>query len=628
MKKLTAIILSAIMLMSFNVYAEDNSYEKAISKVKETLDIGEYDVFNCSEHYYNGITHLNLDWHNENEMNNIEVSCDKEGNIYSYYAYTGKINKSQVYTENDCKKTADDFLKKILDNNFNSIEYMDYYMNSDSYFYIYNILSNGIPFSSDKITLNVNKYTNSVMNAEIPYDLFNIETNNFASAMSEEKAEEILKNKFDLVYITSYDHEAEKYNTILAYAPEYYYMDAYTGEEFENYYFYDYSANDTASYAKESAGGIDLTETEKNEIKDLQNIIKTENAVKKLNSFFGLNLNASDINYSYYKNEIGNKKYYSLNISNNDVYATFDQEGRLTYYSLYSYSELKNTADTENLINKAEKLIKDNYPTLDFVLTKNDPGNLSFTVLRNGIRSIDENIDIQFNGNEDITYANFSINNFAEYTDVNADISKDEAFNKGMEEYPLVKSYYVNDKNVVTDLYSLNAPYAINAHTGDIISSDNGKPISRKNKKVDSYSDINDQWYADIVTKLLYMGYRFEGDIFDGDKALTLNDFEFFYNGADEILRYDTNYDSEKYSKDPDAPLTRYEFAEIFTDIMGYSKITDLDIYKAPYEDTDKGSVAIMKGLGLLDNDSTFNGDNIITRAETANIVYKYVTSM
>lgn len=628
MKKLVALILSASIFMSFNTYAEDKSYEKAISRVKEILDIGEYDNFDCTERYYNGISYLNLDWHNENEINNIEVSCDNEGNIYNYYKYTSEIKKSQVYTENDCKNTADVFLKKILDNNFEKIEYTDYYMNSDSYSYIYNILSNGIPFSSDRITIDVNKYTNSVMNANIPYNLFNIETNNFASAISEEKAKEIFKNKFDLVYITVYDYKAEKYNTIPVYAPEYYYMDANTGEEFENNFYFDYGATETASYAKESAGGVNLTEAEKTEISNLKNIVNIEDAVKKLNSFFGLSLNASDVNYNYYKNKIENKNYYNLNINCDDIYATFDQEGRLTYYALYSENSPENMTDTKDYVNKAEKLIKDNYPSLDFVLTKNESerSTLTFTVLRNGIKSIDENITIQFNDKGNIMYADFRINNFAEYTDVNGAISKDEAFNKGMSEFPLVKSYFMDNEGIVTDVYGVNAIYAVNAYTGDIISIDNGNPISKNNNKVNNYSDINDQWYADIVTKLLYMGYRFEGDSFEGDKALTLNDFEYFYNGRSEILKYNTDDNLKKYSDNPDKPLTRADFADIFTDVIGYGDIMGLDIFKTPYEDTDKGSAAILKGLGLLDNDSYFNGDKIITRAEMASIIYKYIT--
>ncbi len=645
MKKLTAIILSAIMLMSFNTYAQSDNYEQIVSNVKNLLNINEYDNFDCTEHSDKGRTFINISWSNKDNSDSVEVTCDTNGNIYNYWKFSDKEygdDKSKVYTENECKETADAFLEKILGENYGNIKYVDYYMSYETYSYTYNIVSGNIPFSSDKINININKYTNSVMNINIPYYLFDIKTDDFSSAIGEEKAKEILKNKFDMVYITNYDYENEKYNIIPAYAPEYYYMDAITGDKFDSdFFYYDYGTTEAAGSINAKAmdnSSINLTEAEKNEINNFKTIIKPEDAVNKLNSLLGLNINAGDINYSYYKNKIEDKTYYDLNINYNkdfDLSASFDQDGRLISYNKFMDYEKNENTDKDILRQKAENIIKSNYPSLDFALRNenNERPTFNFDIYRNGIKSVDEGIRIEFNGNSELMYADFNLNNYIDYPPVNAVLTKDEAFDIGMKEYPPEMSYYAEmDNNTgiynTYDIYNINATYAVNALTGDIISIDDGRPLSKNNNKINFYKDINDQWYADIVTKLLYMGYRFEGDIFDGDKALTLNDFEYFYNGANEILRYDTNYNSKEYSKDPDAPLTRYEFAEIFTDIMGYSKITDLDIYKAPYEDTDKGSVSIMKGLGLLDNDSTFNGDDIITRAEMANIVYKYVISM
>ncbi len=643
MKKLLSIILSAVMLTSINVYAQDNGYEQIVSKVKNVLDIGEYKNFDCSEYSNNNSKFLNINWNNDDNNSYVEVTCDMEGNIYNYFFNNNQSDKSNIYNENQCKKTADDFLKKILGDNYSNIKYVDYFSNYETFTYTYNIINGEIPFSSGKINVTINKYLNTVNNSSVPYNLFNIKTDNFASTISEEKAKEILKNKFDFVYITTYDYENEKYNAILAYAPEFYYMDAITGEKFENdFFYYDYGTEEAAAagdvkMSVNEADNINLTESEKNEINNFKNIIKPEEAVNKLNSLFGLNINVSDINYNYYKRKIENKNYYVLNINyskNMDLYATFDQDGRLTSYNKFmDYEENENT-DKNALKERAESIIKSNYPQLDFILRDeyNERPVFNFDVYRNGIKSLGEGIRIDFNGDGQIMYADFNLNSYFNYPKLNAKITKDEAFNKGMSEFPLEKSYYTKLDNSsgiynVYDIYNINASYAVDAITGDIISIENGMPISKNNNKINTYKDINDQWYADIATKLLYMDYRFEGDNFEGEKPLTFADFEKF--SSVNNLRYSMNNKDKyiKYSEDPLKPLTRYEFADIFTDIMGYDKITELNIYISPYEDTNKGSVAILKGLGFLDNDNYFRGDDIITRAEMAKIVYLYLTN-
>ncbi len=644
MKKLLSIILTAVMLTSFNVYAQNEEYEQVVSKVKNVLDIGNYDNFEYTEYSNNGKLFLNLSWSNKDDNRSVDVKCDSNGNIYNYYLFNNDENKLQIYNENECKETADAFLKKVLGEKYNNIKYVDYYLDYDSYSYIYNIVSNDIPFSSDKININVNEYTNTVMNSSIPYFLFDIQTDNFSSAIGMEKANEILKNKFDMVYITSYDYENEKYNIIPAYAPEYYHIDAITGEKFDDYFFYfDYVAAGTEVSVNAKAmdtdqeENINLTEAEKNEISNLKSIIKPEDAVNKLNSLFGLNINVSNINYNYYKNKIENKYYYTLDINCNkdmDMYTSFDQEGRLLSYNNYIKKEYNENTDKKALQEKAEAIIKSNYPSLDFALrdVNNENNTFNFDVFRNGIKSIDEEITIQIDDNFQVTYADFRLNNYINYPKVNANITKDEAFNKGISEFPLEMTYFAsldNKSNIynVYDIYNINVSYAIDAMTGDIISIDNGKPISKNNNKIKTYNDISDQWYADIATNLLYMGYRFEGDNFEGDKALTFMDFEKFYF-KDVNIKYAINKDNyDKYSKDSEKPLTRYDFAEIFSDIIGYGKITDLDIYKPPYKDIENnGSVAILKGLGLLDDTDEFKGNDNITRAEAASIIYKYIS--
>ena len=210
MKKFLSVFLSSVIMMSFNIYAQD--YENIVSKVKNTLDIEAYENFDCSEYSNNNTKFLNINWNNEDNNSYIEVTCDMEGNIYNYFAYNNQRDKTHIYDEIQCKKTADDFLKKILGDNYSNIKYVDYFSSYETFTYTYNIINGEIPFSSGKINVTVNKYLNTVLNSSVPYNLFDIKTDNFASTISEERAKEILKNKFDLVYITTYDYEKEKYN--------------------------------------------------------------------------------------------------------------------------------------------------------------------------------------------------------------------------------------------------------------------------------------------------------------------------------------------------------------------------------------------------------------------------------
>ena len=133
-----------------------------------------------------------------------------------------------------------------------------------------------------------------------------------------------------------------------------------------------------------------------------------------------------------------------------------------------------------------------------------------------------------------------------------------------------------------------------------------------------NYVDVSDQWYADIVNKMSYMGYGYNSNEFRGNDPLT-------GSALNELLGY--NYIGKNKLNNN---ITRYELADILMDIMNCSNATKYnDAFVKPYDDVDfkhTGAVAVLKSAGIVNGDS-FRGDDVATRAEALVMYYRYVIS-
>ena len=184
-----------------------------------------------------------------------------------------------------------------------------------------------------------------------------------------------------------------------------------------------------------------------------------------------------------------------------------------------------------------------------------------------------------------------------------------------MEHYDF-KPYYsikvnyneVYDEYEAVPVYGFGERFSIDALSGEVLNY-NGQKINKNGVK--TYTDLNDQWYADVAINLAYMGCGFEGDEFKGDDSITYAAFSNSIEGKDE-----------------NSVITRYEFAEYMIDCMDAKNVSKYnEIYIKPFDDVDfkhTGAVAILKAMGIVGGDS-FRGDDNITRAEAAAMIYRYM---
>jgi hypothetical protein len=156
----------------------------------------------------------------------------------------------------------------------------------------------------------------------------------------------------------------------------------------------------------------------------------------------------------------------------------------------------------------------------------------------------------------------------------------------------------------------------VNAATGKAMNY-NGSDYAEKS--TGGYTDIDDHWCKDIVEGLELMGFSLDGDKFRPDDPITKNEFSSLLFG----YRRNVGADGNEY-------MTRYEAAEyVCGEVLGFKILKDKDeLFVQPFEDVDEehyAEVAFLKGMGMINEAKNFNGENLLTRAEAASMVYNAI---
>ena len=103
MKKAISMLLAMIMVVSgITVFADDSTskaMEDALINVKSKITIPvELSEFSPYTYEESGKTFYNFNWQKEDGGAYIQVSCDEEGSIMSYYAYDNSLRSEKKLT--------------------------------------------------------------------------------------------------------------------------------------------------------------------------------------------------------------------------------------------------------------------------------------------------------------------------------------------------------------------------------------------------------------------------------------------------------------------------------------------------------------------------------------------------
>lgn len=647
MKKFISLLLAAAML-AVPVYGNDGyTQEELVAKAKTVCNIGDYENFDITSHNdENGYTSYYLSW-SDDDKGDVSVTIDNNGAICYYnISSVDKTEKSRVYTNDQSKVVADEFLKKALGDNYSDIKfsYCNYLLNNAYEFY-YDVYYNGI-LTDESMCIEVSKYTNSVITYSFPSNYFRAKFKEFKNADAVEEAKSEINKGFSLGYIVDYNWENEESTPKLLYRFDNYAVSAEDFKSVENYGFSVKNMEDSSASEGSSPSRVKLTDEELKNIESHKNTITLDDGVKIVKDTLGIDLPKSKVQTEYSKPY--RKNGYSFNIYNadeeNPFFVSIDEKGRIvTYYKDYiddngsdkSADELKKTAEKYvsaiNTSNYELTELKEYdgyyYYNYDFGYGNGDGVSYKCNLKRNGYVSFDEDIYVQLDkkGNLCSITANYENDDiFNEKPDVK--INRDEALdiiykNVDFRPYYNFSTLFNGSYNEYTaePVFGFEKRFSLSPDNGALLSYD-GSEI-KESKEYNEYTDLSNQWYAETARNMMYMGYRFEGDEFRGDDVLTFGDLNDFWG----TYRY--YIDDIEYSEDK--IITRYEMAEILMDLMECREYKYNEIYIKPFDDVDfehTGAVAILKAMGIVGGDS-FRGNDNITRAEAVAMLYRYMLS-
>lgn len=664
MKKLISIILSAALSISLSVPAamaaegaDAQQLQEALENVKERINVPEeYSEFSSSTSETDGKAGYRFTWRTKDDGRSISVYTT-DNIITSYWKHSDDYGKGPYISGlgiEEAKKSASEFFEEVNGNYPYEIELegSSADLHSSVYSFGIKVYINGIACDGQCGHIDVNRKTGETESFNIWYD--DIEEPQFkspADTIGTERAKEEYGKQLGLklVYRIGFDEDKEEKFAYPVYVPKYEYnkyINALTGEVYEpaaDMNDYGVAENMSMAAADAVAGGSakrELTVQELDEIEKIDGLVSKADAEKLLRENKTLNIPKSvkteRINLS--KSYRGEKYTYSLQMSGEkeNIYASINAKtGEIISYSRYTYTS-SDSPKTENKNDKAfEVLAGDKAKEYKY-----DEENNRYVRYVNDTEVADDTAYITYT---DGVLTGYSIS----YTDTQfpsvADVMSVSEAEKAMfaaVDYEL--ACVINGKKAVPVYMHENV--SINPFTGVRVDYNNEEITSSKDELV--YSDIDGHYAKNYIEALAQYGVGFEGGMYMPDETITQKDFLALlmavYRSGITVMR--NNPEQAKYvyddvigkgiiteeERDDDAYVTRESAAVYMIRAMGAEEYARYnDIYVTPFDDVteNKGYIALLSAMGVVNgDDGHFNPTREITRAESAAMIYNYLT--
>ncbi len=682
MKKIISILLTLCLIFSITplVFSSEiqNSTETMLKQIKERIgDTSKYEDFNSSCSEYDGKTTYDFYWstRKNDRYESFSLSCDSSGIITSYYksysAYNDKPSINKIPTDEALKKATE--LVKNLNPSIADKLYLEHSNNSYELFsngFSFRIIrkENGIPVKNQGGQITVNENADEIVNFYISYD----PDISFLPAENLINKDEAIKSYTENLGLTA-EYRSNYKDKELTIVPCYVekdsnynkYINAQTGEiyelNFEDSLRKEESTNDSAAGAENLTSSM-LSDAEIKELDQMENLLDKNEIISilKKTSLIAPPSGYEISNFSTYKNSYDNK--YSSRISyrkedkngyfGNISYNIDAETGDINSYSFseYNNNESKITINKQraydllnNAVKSLGKKVVEEYTETDFYYpeTKNNyenTANITLTREVNGLLYRNDYISASINlQNGKLIRFNKSYTD-KEFPSVDNLISKDVATETLFKNIDYDICYIINGKTATpVYMFSDKKPIIIDSINNVMLN----YSLEEEKEQTKEYSDINNHYAKDIINRLLEYNIGFEGDEFKPDTNIIQKDFISFLTSVffqennlyDDIL-YKRAVQNEIIKEDeinPDSYVTRGDAAKFIIRALGLSMVADLEnIYSPVFNDVTEniGSVNILYGLGLIKGDGkgNYNPKTPITRAETAVIIYNYLT--
>lgn len=683
MKKTISFILAMVMLcLSLPAMAASGDAEKMQSVlllVKEKISIpDELSEFSGDILKNDEKENYHFEWATADYERSISVSADSQGRITSYYNNTFKTSDKKIpaISKAELISYAEEFLKKIVPEAFASENDRLFY-DEASYYASGNMrYSVGFERKKDGILVKDNyaNLTLCVVDEEIYVRNMDI---NFIydaefSAVDSELEDYIQKYMelfpAELVYQDEYKPLARVGE--LRNAPQLIYrikdnnigyMDISTGEELEedaydNCCTKEFAAEDSAADLRAQAAGGSLSPQETAELGKIEGLLGTdeiESRLKKL-PYIDMTDKLEMQSTGLYK-ENPDKYFYWMRYSSKDdskyLSVRADAEtGELVHLSEFSGGYSENAELTEEETKAAEKKIAEFLSLAakeKLAMTKEEPGtcfggtvNKYFVRIVNGVKYVDNGIQISFDAKNNIV-TSYNLNfTEAEFADPKDAISRAEAYEKILEYAPLRPIYIMCGGSYKKAVGLEKWGVTVDAVSGEI-----------KNKEPENeyeYSDIDGHWAKEAAEKLAQIQIGISGGKLEPDRKMTQEEFLRLAASA-VVSRYYGEEETEKFyemlirdgfvleeEKAPETEIKREDAFKFIIRMTGFERVAKLsEIYKVSYADQELltdgkiGYAAILSGLGVICGDGgNLRPQDTLTRAEAMVIIYKYLLSL
>lgn len=659
MKKLTALLL--VLCMAFaatGVFAAEKGDEEAILKVKEKLDIPDYlTEFSYNTSTYDGVLRYEYNWHNEDYSKEINVSADALGRIVSYWFYDQadySAEKSLIgYSVKDAQILAEETVKSFYPEYFenktdglvlNSGKILSSYSGRYKTFtFTFDREYNGVNVNGNAVTVRVratkdNIYVQSVTAALDEKAVF---TQGNEKALG--KADYTEKFPIKLYYAKNYEEKDSP--VTLYYSVEKGFVSTLSGEIVTEEYFDSYDRGEAIEEDSLAMGTADknavITDKEQAELDKIANLIKPEEIVAKLKTEELLNV-TDDMKIGEqhkYKTDGGYFVNFTLSSEKRYMHVAYNGEtGAVT--SIYSYFIRNAEGETgkfksDNIKGDMEKLAdnlsigKLNETEVTFNQTE-EQSVLNAKRLVNGILYPENSVSVVYDSECNMV-TSYSLNWDKDVSDFPeaANVIGEKAAEDIIFEIAPVYNTYVKTKDGYLNALTIAKSVTIDAFAGK-------ERYKTKDVKL-AYTDIDNHWAKEAINALWEHDIYLPGEKFNPESAITQEDMLRLFTACRDIgvipIGWEKAFVGEYGVKngyieasEPDKLMTRKEGFETLVNILGYGEIAKLDIYKSSYSDLEaNGSAEILKALGVLTGDAA-RPDELMTRAEAAVMVYRYLS--
>lgn len=553
-----AIILTLLItFIPLNGFAEEDSLNKNIEKIKTLFKIGdEYEHFN--EHQYNdhnGKNITSLSWNSQNK--NIDVEIDEEGNIIGYWKSEcisdkdKRIYKFPKITKEQGEKIAKDFIKKLYPDILDKIKLDEddsAYHRSDlkAYHYSFVRTENDILYNENNVYISVDTQTGEVNNFNIIWEK-DLKFADTKDIISKDEAKKIYNDNIDLELSYSIKETDKDEKSYLAYRniDTDKTVDANTKDILSTSYTSAYPIYGNISYPAMENIPIE----KENELINSKKIISRKEAGEKIIDTFKLGKGYEVNGYrlmgikekDIYIWEIMVMKHMENQGSGSSARINA-KTGEIIYFSDPGFSsedEKSAKYSKEELLKKANELIKNSTPEKykeveyikneneDLIYRNNNISSFSFVRKANGIKVENDGFNITFsNATGNILSYNYNWSDLKFESPDNI-IQKDKAKEILLEDRELVLEYQKvnNEKEIknVNLVYDFKDKHlTVDAKKAEII--DDINELMEK-AKVKEYKDIKNSFAKNQIQKLQDYIVLFDGEEFKPKQEITQKEF-------------------------------------------------------------------------------------------------------